>query len=286
MYKHVRRRRTVYHNFSPLIGIPLLLISFVLLACGFKEIKKEPIMLLHYFTGDFAQGFMELTKEINEGLKEIYLVSTPLEHEEFKTSIRIQLETNNPPDLFSYWAGARTEYLIEKDTISPISSIFHNGVDREMFDESIIDACSYKDELYLFPLTRHFVGFFYNKALFEKHNLTPPETWDELIRIADLLKSNGTTPFSLGAKNRWPSQFWFDYILLSTAGYNYRQDLMEKKAGYTDLEVLKTMDIWKNLIDRDFFNKDYRELSWEHGCYNILGSIIENLNMGFSHSHR
>ncbi len=179
MHKHFRRGRTIYNNFSPLKGITILLITFVLLSCGSEEIKKDPVMLLHYFTGDFAQGFMEFTEEINKESKDIYLVSTPLEHEEFKNSIRIQLETNNPPDLFSYWAGARTDYLIEKETISPISSIFINGVDRELFDQSIIDACSYNDELYLFPLTRHFVGFFYSKALFEKHNITPPETWDE-----------------------------------------------------------------------------------------------------------
>lgn len=227
-------------------------------------------MLLHYFTGNLAQGFMEFTKEINKKLKDVYLVSTPLEHEEFKTSIRIQLETDNPPDLFSYWAGARTDYLIEKGMVSPISSIFDNGVNRELLDESIIDACSYNDELYLFPLTRHFVGFFYNKALFKKFNLTPPKTWDELISIAELVKSNDITPFSLGSKNRWPAQFWFDYILLRTAGFDYRQDLMNKSASYTDLEVLKTIDIWKNLLDQEYFNKDYRELTWADAAEKLV----------------
>lgn len=270
MYKYTGFRGAVHYNFSPLKGISLLLISLFIFGCGSAEKESEPVMLLHYFTGNFASGFKEFTEKINKQSKSIHLVSTPLEHEEFKSNIRIQLETDNPPDLFSYWAGARTEYLIEKEKVSAITRLVSNVAGRELFDQSIIDICSYKGEMYLFPLTKHFVGFFYNKALFEKHKLSPPETWEELISIAEILKTNDTIPFSLGSKNRWPSQFWFDYILLHTAGYDYRQDLMEKKAHYTDLEVLKTMDIWKNMIDRGYFNRDFLDLSWDGAAEKMM----------------
>jgi len=280
MYKHIGRGSTVYHKVSPLLGLTLLFISLFLLACGSNEREKETIMLLHYFTGNFAHGFNELTEEINKESKNLHLVSTPLEHEEFKTSIRIQLETDNPPELFSYWAGAKTDYLIRKETVSPISSIFDIGVNRKIYEDSVLNACSYEGEIYLLPLTRHFVGFFYNKALFKKYEISPPETWDDLNRAAAKLKSNDIIPFSLGSKNRWPSQFWFDYILLRTAGFHYRQDLMDKRASYSDLEVLKTMDLWKGLIDQNFFNRDHRDLSWDGAAEKLINGEAAMTLMG------
>lgn len=219
-------------------------------------------MFLHYFTGDLNQGIFKLSEVINDKLKSINLVVTALEHEEFKTNIRIQLDSGNPPDLFSYWAGARTNYLIEQEKIIPISDEFESTINPLDFDEVIINACSYKGKLYMLPLTRHFVGFFYNKEIFKKYNINVPTDWETLLVAAERVKQNGLIPFSLGAKNRWPAQLWFDYILLRTAGYNYREDLMNKAARYNDLEVLKTMDIWKHIIDEGYFNSNFKDYSW------------------------
>ena len=36
-----------------------------------------------------------------------------------------------------------------------------------------------------------------------------PPAWDELLRLAADLQSKGIDPFALGAKERWPMQFWF-----------------------------------------------------------------------------
>ncbi|MDA3811104.1 MAG: ABC transporter substrate-binding protein, partial [Spirochaetaceae bacterium] len=104
--------------------------------------------------------------------------------------------------------------------------------------------------------------------------------WDDLLIVAEKLKNNGITPFSLGSKNRWPSQFWFEYILLRTAGYNYREDLMNKTARYTDLEVLRTMDIWKNLLDKDFINKDHKDMTWDNAAQLLVDEKAAMTLMG------
>ena len=120
------------------------------------------------------------------------------------------------------------------------------------------------------PITRHFVGFFYNKEIFRESGIDIPQNWNDLIIAAETLKSKGISPFSLGSKNRWPAQFWFDYILLRTAGYDYREDLMNKASRYTDLEVLRTMDIWKNLLDKDYFNNDHKTATWDEAAEKLV----------------
>lgn len=256
------------------------LLILTLFSCTPVRQERESIMFLHYFTGNMSQGIIELTEEVNKKQKAINLVSTPLDHEKYKVSIRIQLETANPPDLFSYWAGARTEYLVNKGVISPIGKLFEDKIDPTLFDQPVLEACSYNGELYMLPLTRHYIGFFYNRKIFDMLNLEIPETWEELLKISELIKEKGKIPFSLGSKNRWPAQFWFDYLLLRTAGFDYRQDLMNKSAKYTDLEVLKTMDFWKYLIENNYFNRDHIEKSWDEAADELINGDSAMTLMG------
>ena len=249
----------------------LLLFLVIFTSCKPGSSEKEPVMFLHYFTGNLSQGINELSKEVNKKAKNINIIATPLEHEEFKTDLRLQLDGQNTPDLFSYWAGARTQYLVDNDKVAPISPLFNNQIDPTFFDESVLNACSYNGEIFLLPLTRHFIGFFYNKEIFRQLHIEIPENWEELVSAAQLLQESGVIPFSLGSKNRWPAQFWFDYILLRTAGFDYRLDLMKKHARYTDLEVLKTMDFWQELIEKQYFNKGNRNLTWD----NAIDLLIE-----------
>jgi raffinose/stachyose/melibiose transport system substrate-binding protein len=54
---------------------------------------------------------------------------------------------------------------------------------------------------------------FYNKALFAKHKLTPPATYDELLTIVHALKDKGIAPFALGNKTKWPGSMFFMYLV-------------------------------------------------------------------------
>lgn len=240
-----------------------LLMLFTLLSCNRKVDQVRTVSLQHYFTGSLSSGMDELSSVVNSENKNINLVATPLDHEEFKVSIRVQLDSPNPPDLFTYWAGARTKYLVDNGKVSPITEAFNKMIDRAVFEESVLNACSYKGEIYLLPITRHYVGFFYNKGIFSDLGITPPENWEDLKNAAELMKSKSITPFALGARNRWPAQFWFDFILLRTAGFKYRERLMESRASYNDPEVINTLKMWKELIDNDYFGSSVLEDDWD-----------------------
>ena len=82
---------------------------------------------------------------------------------------------------------------------------------------------------------------FYNSALFEQVGAMVPTTWDELVDVAEKFKMAGIPAFALGSLDRWPAQFWFDMILLRTAGNDYREKLMNGDASYTDAEVVRAL---------------------------------------------
>lgn len=260
--------------------ILVIMILLSLISCSRNRDKEVTVSLLHYFTGNLSSGVETLSDIIDTEEANINLVATPLDHEEFKVGIRVQLDSINPPDLFTYWAGARTNYLAQNSKILPITSIFEEKVDRTVFDKSILEACSYNGEIYLLPITRHYVGFFYNKRIFNNLGIEPPKSWEEFLEISSIIKNSGIAPYSLGIKNRWPGQFWFDYILLRTAGYNYREELMSNSNSYLDSEVNRAILIWKDIIDKGYFQKDSLDKDWDYAALEVVKGRASMTLMG------
>ena len=218
------------------------------------------VTISHYFTGDLGldglkQIFAEFNKETGITVKD-----SPIGHEDFKTGILVRAAGGNLPDVFSYWAGARTQFVVNSNSLHPIDDMWKAaGLDAIVAN----GATLYNGHRYLVPFGYHYAGMFYNKKVMQKAGITEmPKTWDEFKAMCDKLKAAGVAPIALGSKNRWPAQFWFDYLLLRTAGPDYRAKLMAGTASYTDPEVLEAMDLWKQLLDAGDFAKTPNAYDW------------------------
>ncbi len=227
-----------------------------------KDIDTSPLIFLHYWSGDINGGIDSMVSEFNQQETDFEIKATGYDHESFKISMKVMMAGGNPPDLFSYWAGARTGAFAKRGYLADVDSIWNaEGLDT-VFSEAISEASSYRGKKYLIPVTQHYIAFFYNKSIFNSLEVTPPTSWSEFIDLSIKLKENEILPISLGSENRWPVQFWFDFLLLRTAGSEYRTRLMNGNASYTDPEVIQVFELWKSLIDMGIFNDNHAELDW------------------------
>ncbi len=251
----------------------LILLVGCLLVTGCSDSKavnsknidtKKKIPLLHYFSGTLSGGLQEMVETFNKNGQNYELVATPLDHEAFKTSIHDTLASPRSPDLYSYWAGARVRSVLDK--LEPFDDVWEAAHLTTNVPPSVLEACTYNQKIYLLPITQHYVAFFYNKKLFAEAKVEPPKTWAEFHEVCEKLKSSGKTPIALGAREKWPAQFWFDYLLLRTAGYEYRQRLMEGKASYSDAPVRRAFDLWAELVKKNYFNSNPLQTSWDTGA--------------------
>ena len=231
-----------------------------------KAVEKD-VSLFHYlsFSGTFVGTMDAIAADYNRQNTNYVFKHTPLDHESFKTSIRDDLRLGNTADIYTYWAGARTQSIADK--LAPIDDVLSAEEMSKLFGKSVVhSACTYNGQIYLVPLTQHFVGFFYNKRIFAENNLVPPTNWEEFLAVGEKLKARKITPVALGSKARWPAQFWFDYLLLRTASVEYRNELLAGKASFQDPEVKRVFSLWNDLIKDGFFNSRPNELEFDTGA--------------------
>ena len=234
------------------------------LAAGPVLAADDTVTISHYFTGELGQkGITEIFLEFKEKTG-ITVEDSPIGHEDFKTGILVRAAGNSLPDVFSYWAGARTQFVVDSGNLAPIDAMWAEAGLDTVVAKSVADGATlYDGKRYLIPFGYHYAGMFYNpKVMAEAGIAAMPKTWDDLLAACKTLKDKGIDPIALGSKNRWPAQFWFDYLLLRTAGPDYRAKLMNGEASYTDAEVKKAMGLWKDLIDAGCFAVNSNANDW------------------------
>lgn len=248
------------------IRLPLLLLWCCLCLSQYDAWAAAPppkITFFHYFSGALSGGLSEMVATVNAGREDGQVVAQGLDHEAFKSMIHATLARGNPPELFSYWAGAKTQELVDGGHLLPLDDLWREAKLETRFSTAVANqATRYNGKRYLLPITQHFVVFFYNTKVFAEHALAPPTTWEELLRLAADLNSRGIDPFALGAKERWPAQFWFDYLLLRQAGPAYRQSLMVGEASYGDAQVEQAFATLSELVAKGYFNDDANDIDW------------------------
>jgi len=253
-----------------------LILALILSACAPEEMsvevhesEPEPVSFHHYFSGPLSGGIDDLVNRYNLNQSKYHLNAVPIDHEAYKVNILESFSTGTPSDINTYWAGARTQSVLEY--LEPLDLVFEQNNIAQEFPRALLESASkYEGHYYLIPITQHYVTFYYNVETFEALGLAEPTTWDEFTQVCETLKTNGVTPIGLGAKDRWPAQFWFDYLLLRTAGYQYRTGLMELDNNYNDPEVARVIEIWKDMIDKGYFNNMATEIGWDIDIMNPL----------------
>ena len=240
------------------------------------------VTITHYFTGEFGLKVFNEQVAKFEAATDYTLKNSPVGHEDFKTDILVRAAGDSLPDVFSYWAGARTQFVVDSGSLHAIDEMWsRDGLDAVVAKSVADSATLYNGKRYLVPFNYHYAGMFYNTKVFADAGVTEmPATWDEFLALCEMFKGKGVTPIALGSKNRWPAQFWFDYLLLRTAGADYRAKLMDGSAAYDDAEVKAAMALWKDLADKGCFAPNANADTWTDASNKVAAGDAAMTLMG------
>ena len=168
----------------------------------------------------------------------------------YQAAIRTSAGTSKAPDLYTWWSGWLMKELVDAGLTEDVSSLWDKEGDaysKGLRDLFTFDGKTYGAPLYFGPWVT-----FYNKKIFDKYKLQPPQSWDDLQHIITELKGNGVTPFGATIDGRWPAFIYFESLLVHSDPDLY-ESLMAGKAKYTDPGVMDAMNLWGQMIkDKTF----------------------------------
>ena len=244
-------------------ALVLLLVPLLTLGAAAAVVAQEEVNISHYFSGELNQDNLNTVMANFTESTGISVVDNPIGHEDFKAGILLGVSSGVLPDVFSYWAGARVQFVVDAGALQPIDAMWDAAGLDDVVPAGVADAATlYNGERYFIPFNIHYAGLFYNPKVWAEAGIEVPDTWAGLLDAFAAFEAQGIDPIALGSKFRWPGQFWFDYLLLRTAGPDYRAALMAGDASYEDAEVVHAMTVWQSLIDAGYFVDGANAYDW------------------------
>ena len=100
------------------------------------------VTLTHYFTGEFGLKIFNEQVAKFEAATDYTIKNSPIGHEDFKTDILVRAAGDSLPDVFSYWAGARTQFVVDSGSLHPIDDMWaRDGLDS-VVAKSVADSAT------------------------------------------------------------------------------------------------------------------------------------------------
>jgi multiple sugar transport system substrate-binding protein/raffinose/stachyose/melibiose transport system substrate-binding protein len=228
-------------------------------------VAAQTIMYNSYNGDPIPRAFDEtIVAAWNEMHPEMPIEHSIIAHEDFKQAIRAYLTADPAPDVMTWFAGNRARFFIDKGLIMDFSSAWDANGFSDVFAPGFQALATYNEGRYFLPTSYYWWAIYYRPSLFAQAGIEkPPETWDELLTACDQLNTAGITPFTIGARFKWPAAAWFDYLNMRINGPQYHIDLTDLKVPYTDPGVKKVFEYWKQLIDAKCFIEDPAAYDWQ-----------------------
>lgn len=169
----------------------------------------------------------------------------------YQAFIKSSFRTSKRPDLFTWATGGQLQDLVKQNLVAETTGAWTKAIADGDVPEALKQYFTIDGKQYCVPLSVGYWVMYYNKRIFAEHNIEPPTTWAQLMAAADTLKKAGITPFY--QTNVLFSFVWFETLLAGTDPDAY-EGLGKGTVKYTDPPVQHVMQLWKDMIDKGYFN--------------------------------
>ncbi|MDF2483949.1 MAG: extracellular solute-binding protein family 1 [Herbinix sp.] len=220
-----------------------------------------------------GQGFVEQTlfdAYMDENTNVTIEVET-LDDEAYKTKFKAYAAGSKMPDLVSVWGQPGfIDEVIDAGILEPL----HEEDYKEYgFINGSLDGFSKDGVIFGLPRNTDVLAFYYNQKMFQDHGWTVPQTYDELLTLADKINAEDIIPVAMDGGDKWPL-----YIFIT--------DLMMKIDGSGILDKVKTAITNKDFSDPTFMQaadllyesaqRDLFEIGFETTDYGTAQNLFTN----------
>jgi raffinose/stachyose/melibiose transport system substrate-binding protein len=200
----------------------------------------------------------------------VTIEQVPLQSEDMKAKIRVAMQSDNPPDIIHQWGGGWMKEQVDAGKLQDLTEATAPWI-AEL--GSSVSNWQLNGKTYGIPYSTGAVGFWYRKDLFAKASITtPPKTYEELLAAAGKLRAAGVEPIAIGAMDKWPVAFWYDYFVVRACQPKVLQDAVSS-LKFDDACWLAAAKEYQKVIDAKPFNKGFLGTSAQKGAGSSSGQL-------------
>lgn len=187
-------------------------------------------------------------------------------NEDYKTKLTTLMASDSVTDMFFTWELDYLRPFVEGKKVLDLTDRLEADPEfKNSFQEGMLDPLTYDGHVYAIPSQICFTEIFYNKKIFEEHNLSVPTTWEEFISVCETLKNAGVTPMSISCPDAWiPAQF-IQELVNGIGGYEVYEGLLDGSVAWNNQSHIDAGLKAQELIDAGFFQDGFLGMSEDEG---------------------
>ena len=211
--------------------------------------KNEENVTITFWDGNWNEGSFEKINELwkaehpNITIEPEYLVDDGM-----SDKYTLALSNGTAPDVVACALDWTTTFG-NAGLLAPLDEyIAADGVDVSQYVQGAINASTVDGKLYALPFRSETYALFYNVDLLEAAGYTePPQTWDEVLEIAEACTSGDVAGYGVCGSNFGNFSFQYITMLRSSGGTILNEDNTESALGSDT--ALQAAQLYRDLAD-------------------------------------
>jgi glucose/mannose transport system substrate-binding protein len=262
----------------------IFLISVLLFSsCVSKQGEKKLEVFSWWTAGGEAEGLEAMRKIFISQNPDIEFINATVAGgagSNAQLVLATRMQGGSPPDTFQVHAGLELiGSWVEAGAMEPLNFLFEQNDWMRVYPKGVIEIISKNGKIYSVPVNIHRSNvLWYNKAIFDRSGLKPPETLDDFFTIAEALADEGITPLALGDNGIWAATHLFENILLGALGPNKYKGLWTGKVKWHSTDVKNALEIFVRVLS--YVNTDHAALSWDGAAQYVIDGKCAMTVMG------
>ncbi len=247
-----------------------------------QQVVLQSIKVLHSWASTPNPETLEVIFNRFEELNPQYKIDdNPIPFEEYTKMIKIIMPSKSPPDVIVHKPGSNTRAQIDAGLYLDLTDFWEEQNFDSVLPEYAKGLWTRHGKIWGVPFKGQVLMVWYRPSIFKKVGLKAPTNWDEFKQVCAKLKNAGYVPLNAGDKNPWPATYWFEDILLMTAGKAFWDNLMLGRAKWTDPRVIKAFEILKrDILDPGYYMANANAYSYQEASRNFGEGKAAIYNMG------
>ncbi len=227
-------------------------VAFLAFGPGAEAQDKKVVRIWHTETEpQSVQAFQGIINDFEKLHPDISVKQEALAWGDLEAKLTAALAAGAPPDA-SHGQAVTCASFYAKGLLRPLEDLA-DAVGRENIWEAIRGPCRFEGRYYGIPHSAATSLLIYRKDAFRQKGLKPPETWDDLIRVAEAMterdKDGRVTRYGLSL----PGVGLFINIMVGELVKANGGRLFDPRTGrptFTEKPVIEALEFYKKLNDK------------------------------------